>query len=373
MEKQPNPAPGNNEKPTSGGCVPMITTMVGFGMMIVGVLAVLNTAFGWNLVLEVSGAEVEVPKYWDSTIAVLVVGGLIALIGWVMGRPSVTRFYRKNKLLVILGSIGLVVGIFFMLNEYDKSIKRANAEKFAKMDSLGGPNGGAYGADESDDPDAEPAYNPYADREITFLISNPTVDTMKVLVDGEEFLQVEPYEMEKGELSAGTHQLVATVNGKTVETVELDFPERTKATVDEITVINVDSFFNIAVLDFQDYYDSNNKKRKGAETINYRLPAMKWHEHIFTLNAEKATLVLPRHISLDFSRGNALKFVLVPEEFENDDDKAFDYAIWKFIDEEKKGYMQDGMDFFMLSGKKRQDVIRNRLSEDAKRFEKENE
>jgi len=154
MQKQPIESPNQKDDQPSGGCVPMIVTLVGFGMLIVGVLAILNTAFGWELVLEVYGSNMEVPKYWDSTIGVLAVGAILAGIGWVMGRPKVIRFYQKNRLLVILGSIGLLVGTFFLLNEYDKSIRRSNAAEFARMDSLDALEGEDGGEEE------EPAYNP---------------------------------------------------------------------------------------------------------------------------------------------------------------------------------------------------------------------
>ena len=367
MQKEPISSPNNKKDTESGGCVPMITTFVGLGMLLVGVVAIFNTAFDWDLVIEVYGADLEVPKYWDSTIAVLVVGAIIAGIGWLMGRPAVIRFYRKNKLLVILGSIGILVGTFFLLNEYDKSIRRANEREFAKLDSLREANPEAY-----EDEDEEPAYNPYADRKITYLVTNPTLDTMRVYMDGKEELTIKPYEAGEGEVEKGQHQLVAKVKGEAIETVDLDLAERTEENLHEITVVNIDSFFNIGFLNFQDYYDSNNKKRKGAKTINYRLESMNWHEHIFTIDVRKASIILPRRISLDMSYGNALKIVYVPDELESDSDKAFDYVIWKFIDEEKKGYTQDGLDFFMLSDKEKKEAIQNRLVDDLKRFEKEN-
>lgn len=364
-----NEPQNTTEKEAKGGCVSMGIIFVGLGMLAVGLLGVLNTAFGWDLVLEVYEVDVQVPKYWDATIAVLVIGGIIALIGWVIGTAPFIRIFRKNKWLVILGAIGILVGVFFLLNEYDKKIKRDNALAFAQMDSLRAANPEQY---EAEDAEEVPEFNPYADNEITFLLSNPTVDTMEVYLDGEKAFEVAPFELEKNELSAGKHQLVAKVKGKEVELVELDFPVRTVETKDEITVINVDSFFNIGVLNFQDFYGSDNNKRKGAKTLNYRKEALTWHQHIFTFNVERASVVLPRHISLSFSYGTALKIVLVPDELEGDDDQAFDYLIWKFIDEEKKGILQDDLDFFMLSEAERKEAIRNRLADDFKRFEQEN-
>ena len=126
------------------------------------------------------------------------------------------------------------------------------------------------------------------------------------------------------------------------------------------------------MLNFQDFYGPDNNKRKGAKTLNYRKEVLSWHQHIFTIKVEDASVVLLRHISLPFSYGNALKIVLVPDELEGDDDKAFDYLIWKFIDEEKKGIMQDDLSFFMLSEEERKEAVQNRLSDDFKRFEKEN-
>ena len=102
------------------------------------------------------------------------------------------------------------------------------------------------------------------------------------------------------------------------------------------------------------------------------LPIRKQKKHIFTIDFESPSLTLPRHPSIDISSGTALKIVLVPDELESDESKAFDYLIWKFIDEETKGFMQDDLDFFMLKGKKRDAAIRNRLKDDLKRFEKEN-
>ena len=159
------------------------------------------------------------------------------------------------------------------------------------------------------------------------------------------------------------------MKGEDRESVELNFPVRTAETKDEITVINVDSFFNIGVLNFQDYYGSDHNKRKGAKTINYRNEGLYWHPHIFTLNVQGASVVLPRHISLSFSYGTALKFVLLPDELIGEDSLAFDYMIWKFIDEETKGIMQDDLDFFLLSGEKRKKAIRNRLADDWERFQ----
>lgn len=364
IPKAPNPNANNDSD--SGGCVPMITLLVGLGMVGVGLLAVLNTAFGWELVLEVYGAAVEIPKYWDATIGVLFVGGIIAAVGYLIGTPRFLRFYRKNKLLVILGSVGILVGTFLLLNEYDKSIKRRNAIEFAKMDSIRAANPEAFADEDADD---EPPYNPYADRKVTFLVTNPTVDTMQVYVDEEQAFEVKPYEIGKGEMAAGAHEVVAKVNGKAVQTVALDLPERTRETQHEVTVINVDSFFNIAVLNFADYFDADNRKRKGAKTINYRLESLHWHEHIFTIDEGNISLVLPRHASFDFSYGKAMKLVFLPDGMEGDKDKAFDFAIWKFIDEEKKGIVQDGLDFYMLSPAERKKAIRGRLADDEKRFE----
>ena len=356
--------PPNQE--AKGGCISIGTLMVGLGMLGVGLLGVLNTVFGWNLVLEVYETEVELPRYWDATIGVLVVGGIIAGIGWLIGTAWFIRIFRKNKWLIILGAIGILVGVFLLLNEYDKSIKRANAEAFAEMDSLRAANPEAF---ETED---QPAYNPYADREITFLLSNPTLDTLEAFLDGEKVFEVAPHELQRGKVSAGKHQLIARVQGKEVESVTLDFPVRTSGTKDEITVINVDSFFNMGVLNFSDYYDSNGNKRKGAKTINYRREGMFWHQHIFTFNVAGASIVLPRNISLSSYYGTPLKIVLVPDELEEDPDKAFDYLIWKFIDEEKKGFMQDDFEFFMLKDAERKAAIQNRLAEDLKRFEQEN-
>jgi hypothetical protein len=194
---------------------------------------------------------------------------------------------------------------------------------------------------------------------------------MQVYINGKQTLEIEPYEFEDGELDAGQYRLAAAVKGDTIEAMDLELPERQENNLYEIFVVNVDSFFNIGFLNFQDYYDSKNQKRKGAKTINYRLESLHWHEHFFSINpAKRPTVVLPRHISFDFSSGNALKIVILPDEYENDKDNAFDYAIWKFIDEEKKGYMQDGMDFYMLSPEKRKQAIKNRLSDDLKRFKK---
>lgn len=365
MEKFDDPKQNTPPKQSSGGCIPMVTLLVGLGMLAVGLLAVLNTTFGWDLVLEVYGAETPVPNNWESTIAVLVIGGIFSLIGWGMGTERFLRFYRKNKLLVILGSIGIVVGVFFALNEYDKSIKRKNAKYFAEMDSIEAANPSTGEEVE------QPEYNPYKDREIKFVITNPKLDTMQVFVNGEQVTEVKPYEFEDGKLKPGFHHLAAVVNGDTVETVDLDLPPRTKETKNEIVFVNIDSFFNIGILNFQDFYDSKNQKRKGAKTINYRLESLHWGEHVFSINIDGAMLVLPRHISLDFSLGNALKLVVLPDEWKEDKDKAFDYVIWKFVDEEKKGFMQDGMDFFMLSDSKKRKAIENRLKEDVKRFRKE--
>ena len=317
--------------------------------------------------LEVYESEVEVPRHWDATIGVLVVGAIIAGIGWVIGTPAFVRIFRKNKWLIILGAVALLVGVFFALNEYDKSIKRRNAEEFAKMDSLRAAHPELY---EEEGEAEEPAYNPYADREATVLVSNPTTDTMEVFLDEEKALDIAPFELEKVEIKPGKHQFVAKVKGEERESVDLNFPVRTAETKDEITVINVDSFFNIGVLNFQDYYGSDHNKRKGAKTINYRNEGLFWHPHIFTLNVQGASVVLPRHISLSFSYGTALKFVLLPDELIGEDSLAFDYMIWKFIDEETKGIMQDDLDFYMLSPKERKVAIQNRLADDWKRFQK---
>ena len=214
MRKEPNISQNPNGGSDSGGCVPMVVTLIGLGMLIVGVLAIFNTAFGWELVLEVYGAAVEIPKYWDATIGVLAVGAIIAGIGWVMGRPAVIRFYRKNKLLTILGSVGLLVGVFFLLNEYDKSIRRANVEEFARMDSIREANPEAFA-------EGEDMVTPYADREIEFLVTNPTVDTMRVFLDGKEVFEIKPYEIGKGKTAHGQHQLEAKVKGKELPLLDL--------------------------------------------------------------------------------------------------------------------------------------------------------
>ena len=193
---QPSTPPEQKEK---GGCVSLVTILVGLGMLGVGLLGVLNTLFDWDLVLEVYESEVEVPRHWDATIGVLVVGAIIAGIGWVIGTPTFVRIFRKNKWLIILGAVALLVGVFFALNEYDKSIKRRNAEEFAKMDSLRAAHPELY---EEEGEVEEPEYNPYADREATVLISNPTTDTMEVFWDGEKALDIAPFELGKDEISA---------------------------------------------------------------------------------------------------------------------------------------------------------------------------
>lgn len=362
MEKFDQPNPPQPQKQSSGGCLPTIILFVGLGMLAVGLLAVLNTAFGWELVLEVYGSGTPVPDNWESTIAVLVIGVVLALVGWLTGTERFLNFYRKNKLVVILVSIAIPVGIFFALNEYDKTLKRRNAKYIAQRDSM-------EAANPQNDYEEE-VYNPYEGREIKFVITNPKLDTMQVYLDGEQVAEVKPYEFKEGKLGPGTHRLAAVVKGDTVESVDLDIAERTKETLGEIVFVNVDSFFNIGVLNFQDYYDADNRKRKGAKTINYRMESLHWGEHIFSINVPRATLVLPRQISLDFSAGNALKLVVLPDEWKDNKDRAFDYVIWKFIDEEKKGYMQDGVDFFMLSADKKKKAIKNRLSDDVKRFKK---
>lgn len=364
MEPKIDQQPDKSEK---GGCFPTIFLFIGFGLLLMGVLSVLNTAFGWELVLEIYGSDLEVPKYWDATIALVVIGGIWTLIGYGINSAGFLRFYRKNKILTILGSIGILVGIFFALDAYDKKIKADNRASLLASDTI----------ESEDEPEEEPkpAYNPYADREVKLIVSNPTLDTLEVFADGKSLMQVFPYAFDSEDLKPGTYQLASIAAGDTLDNRELVIEEGTVDDKDLMLILNIDSAFNFGILGFQDYYDpETHQKLKEAKSINYKMYKLHWHENLIRVNIEGGSMTLPRRASIDVSYGNALKLVMVPDELEgerseDDRSKVFDFLIWKFIDEEKKGYMQDGFDFLMLSDKEKKKVILNRLNDDLKRFE----
>lgn len=348
-----------------GGCFPSIFLFIGFGLLLVSALSILNTAFGWELSLSVYGADTELPKYWDATIGLSVVAVVWTAVGFFINSRGFLRFWGKNalnKVIVIGLTVGLLVGIFLILDDYDRRIKERNRELFAAMDST----------ETETEPEEDPEpYNPYADREVTIVVTNPSLDTLKAYANGEELLVASPREFGKGELAPGTHPIVAIAGEDTLLNYDLEVREGKKSDKNLIMVLNPDGFFNVAVLNFQDYYDDDNRKRKQAKTINYRLETYSEHESQFEVNVDGGSVLLPRRASIDISYGTALKFIAVPNQIGDNRDRAFDYAIWSFIDDEKKGLMQDGLDFFMLSDKKKREVVKNRLDEDFKRFEEE--
>lgn len=357
MKKTPTNNPDDNPKP---GLFALILLMIGFGLLAVAALSILNTAFDWRLSLE--GADL--PRNWEGTIALIIMAVIWTLIAWGINSTPFIRLYRKNKLLTILGCLGILVGTFFALDAYDKSIREANAESLAASQSKN-----------REDTEVEPApeperYNPYKDREVDLIVGNPTLDTLKVISNGKFLMEVNPYEFEDENLKPGDYALTLLVGKDTLEKRNLTIPAGSSDDRNLAYVLNPDSSFNIAVLDIQDYYDpESHNKRKGAKTLNYKLWSLNWHEALIKINIEGASFTLPRSPSFSMSYGTALKLVVLPDEYRDNKDKAFDFAIWKFIEEDKKGYIQDDMNFLMLPPKEKRKAIKNRLKNDVKKFE----
>ena len=359
---QPTAKGASNE---GGGCFPTIFLFIGYGLILVSILSVLNTAFGWELELSVYGTDTALPKYWDATIALCVTAVIWTAIGWFINSRRFLNFWRKNalnKIIVIGTTVAVLVGTFLILDDYDRRIREENQRRWAEMDSTD--------TDETPVEEPEP-YNPYADREVTIVLTNPTVDTLKAFANGEALLSASPREFGKGDLAPGTHSFLAIAGEDTLINRDLEIRPGEKADKNLILVINPDGHYNVAVLNFQDYYDDNNQKRTEAETINYRLESYVIGEEEFEVNVDGGSVLLPRRASIGISYGTALKFVAVPQQIGEDRDRAFDYAIWSFVDDEKRGIMQDDLDFYMLSPEKQKEVVRNRLDEDFKRFEEE--
>jgi|GEM_PF-4147909 len=361
MKKSPQNNAGSKPEP---GLFAIILLFIGYGLLLVSLLSILNTAFGWELALDVYGSSTQLPKYWDGTIALTVVAVIWTLIAYGINSAPFIRFYRKNKILTILGCIGILVGVFFALDAYDRSIREANAAAFAEMDEEDDTK-----TETESTPDPEP-FNPYEDREVDIIIGNPKLDTMKVYSNGDLFMTINPYEFEDEDLTPGQYEFAFLVAEDTVETRTVNVPAGSDADRSLAYILNPDSAFNLAVLDIQDYYDpdSHNKRTK-AKTLNYKLRSLHWHETISVINIAGGSFTLPRSPSLSMSYGTALKLVVLPDQYRDDKDKAFDYAIWKFIEEDKKGYMQDDMGFIMLSPEKKKEAIRNRMQNDVKEFE----
>ena len=125
-------------KKKGGSIISAILQLSGIITFGVGIIASLNTIFNWNIGLRVSGARIEVPSDWESSIAFFVFGVLLFGFGWILGLGKVRTLFKKHKWLVfvILALSGL--GGFFGLNSLN-------------VMSMGGP---ALAAAQQNKPDA---------------------------------------------------------------------------------------------------------------------------------------------------------------------------------------------------------------------------
>ncbi len=88
------------------GIFATICLLIGLALLGVTVLSALNTAFGWNLALGVSGTTTPLPKHWDAVIGLGAVSILIIALTYF--GSTVARMYRQaqGKPLVRVGIIG---------------------------------------------------------------------------------------------------------------------------------------------------------------------------------------------------------------------------------------------------------------------------
>ena len=353
-------APKDPQK--QGGCFPTVFLMIGFGLLLVAIVSVLSATFGWELALSTYGSSTEIPHDWDAAIALLVTSLIWIGIGWLIGTDRFLGFWRKsalNKVIVLGTVVAVLVGAFLILDDYDRRLREA-----AQSDTFGQdlpPDEGT--PDEKPEPP-----NPYADREVDLVVTNPSLDTLKAYLEGELLLSAAPREFGKADLAPGTHRIALLTGKDSLGKYTLEVPKGKRADKNLIMVLNPGGHYNVAVLNFQDYYDGEHMKRKEAKTINYLLEAYEVGQEQFSVNVDGGSPLLPRRASLDIGYGTALKFVAVPQQIGEDRSLAFDYAIWSFVDDEKRGIMQNDLNFYMLSDAEKRKVVKNRLDEDYKRF-----
>lgn len=94
------------------GIVGLIGVLVGGACVLMALVGVANTAFGWDLALRVSGARVDIPRTWEASGGLLVVGILIAAFSFFGSRVvSSFRDAKSNggrKLGIVVGAVAVL-------------------------------------------------------------------------------------------------------------------------------------------------------------------------------------------------------------------------------------------------------------------------
>ena len=85
-----------------------ILFLIGALLALVGLVSAINTAFDLDLAMRVSGSTTTLPNDWIAVIALLILGALFCLIGYLFSNTKTLAFMKKRKGLVILASLFLI-------------------------------------------------------------------------------------------------------------------------------------------------------------------------------------------------------------------------------------------------------------------------
>lgn len=325
----------NNTQPPKQGSslIGLMLGLMGLLLLLVSILGIVNTAFGWNLKLEVYGSGTELPKHWDAAIGLLAVAliwvGIYAMFTWV--RP-LRDFSRRRPwvtaLIIIGGLVGVIVGITIWDNA---NIKERNAKWDAEQreDSI------KTAEEEKTFFGSEPV--PYR-----LAVWNPTAKPVELWIDTVPKGAIAPYRMVELRLPWEKVRVSVTQDGKELDdaTLRPDTVKNHRASRLEVFRPDAPGEYSstyFMVLDYSAAYAGGKLQATFDEeaTTNKDMfimsPSANEHGGPF--------FVLPNEPAPAESEARVFRIVPIPAEGLEDGSVQLDYARWlcKRIDKGENG------------------------------------
>ncbi|MEM7040845.1 MAG: hypothetical protein AAF570_28035, partial [Bacteroidota bacterium] len=301
--------------------------------------------------------------------------------------PPVQRFGKKHPWWMTLLVLAFLTGAIVIITIIDNANIAAREAKYAQMDENPHENGNSSAKSDSlrkawDDSvatvrasekaardresfledslrqakrDAE-----YAAKPVKLIVANPELDTMFVYVNDEKVFKVNPHEVYGKNVTRSDSMLVkAMIGKKTLDTLLIRMPYINAKNYRHSYFFNPKSKWSFAFLDFSAAF------KKGGSEYPLLWSAFRIKNMHLTWNATTLTMTRKTMPSIAFDR--QVKIVRVPNDWkEKPESDLQSFAIYKLNLDHSRGFMQDGMDFFMLSKKERRKWIKNRLSREIK-------
>lgn len=357
--RKPSSAPLPKEKGPSLFLLLMVVT--GYAMMGYAVFNIIvNPILELNWVVSVDDSDLGLPSDWGGALLFLGISVVWTLFWRFWAWKPVRLWTRRHKAAtygIALGLVSLLVVGIMLLN---RTSRREDARIQVVNDSLR-----AIG-ELPEDPGAVAMRM----RNAVVVVTNPTLDSLGLVVNDSVYRWIDPLELELVLLKPGRYRLSAVSSRDTLDAIDLVIPEGKSVRESHFVLFNVEGRMNFALLNFRRAF-SEGKIRENASGSDFDLLQTQFGKRLFQASVRSSHLTLPHHHTLVvFEEEQALlKLVVLPSAWQGQPDKIKRYAIWSLKMEEERGLMQDGIKTIFMSESEEKIYVRDRLKREVAAFE----